>query len=99
MSSKPRISQGLGKIHEETQNRLPHFHPAPSTISTPNYKLAKRLLQSLTPLTANEYNVIDSFYGIKRLKSCFALLIVYLNREKCKLEECENMKLIVAYMC
>ena len=36
--------------------------PILSAIGTPTYKLAKFLLNFLTPSTANKYNVIDSFH-------------------------------------
>ena len=62
LGSRPGILCGSGKIHQETRNGLPPFHPVLSAIDTPTYKLAKFLLKFLTPSTANEYTVIDSFY-------------------------------------
>ena len=53
---------GLGKIHKETRNGIPSFCPILSAIDTPTYKLAKFLLKFLTPSTANEFTVIDSFH-------------------------------------
>ena len=61
VGSRPGILYGLGKIHEETRNGLPPFRPILSAIGTPTYKLANFLLKFLTPSTANEFTVIDSF--------------------------------------
>ena len=58
IGSRPGILYGSGKIHKETRNGLPPFRPILSAIDTPTYKLAK----FLTPSTANEYTVIDSFH-------------------------------------
>ena len=52
----------LGKIHKETRNEIPPFRPILSAICTPTYKLVKFLLKFLTPSTANEFTVIDSFH-------------------------------------
>ena len=38
------------------------FRPIFSAIGTPTNKVAKFLLKFLTPLTANEFTVIDSFH-------------------------------------
>ena len=62
IGSRPGILYGSGKIHKETRNALPPFRPILSAIDTPTYKLAKFLLKFLTPSTANEYTVIDSFH-------------------------------------
>ena len=62
VGSRPGILYGLGKIHKETGNGLPPFRPVPSTIGTPTDKLAKFLPKFLTPSTANEYTVINSFH-------------------------------------
>ena len=62
IGSRPGILYGSGKIHKETRNGLPPFRPILSAIDTPTYKLAKFLLKFLTPSTANEYTVIDSFH-------------------------------------
>ena len=62
MGSRPGILYGSDKIHNETRNRLPPFRPILSAIDTPTYKLAKFLLKFLTPSTANEHQVIDSFH-------------------------------------
>ena len=67
VGSRPGIIYGLGKIHKETRNGLPYFHPIPSTIGTPTNKLAKFLLKFLTPLTAHEYTVINSFHFAKEI--------------------------------
>ena len=60
--SRAGILYGLGQIHKETRNGIPPFHPMLSTIGTPTYKLAKFLLKLLTPSTANEFTIIDSFH-------------------------------------
>ena len=62
VGSRPGILYGLGKIHKETRNGIPPFCPILSAIGTPTYKLAKFLLKFLTPSTANEFTVIDSFH-------------------------------------
>ena len=58
---RPGVLYGSGKIHKETRNGLPPFHPIPSAIDMPTYKLAKTLLKLLIPST-NEYIVIDSIH-------------------------------------
>ena len=62
VGSRPGILYGLGKIHKETRNGIPPFRPILSAIGTPTYNLAKFLLKFLTPSTANEFTVIDSFH-------------------------------------
>ena len=62
VGSRPGILYRSGKIHKETRNGLPPFHPILSAIDTPTYKLAKFLLKFLTRSTANEYTVTDSFH-------------------------------------
>ena len=62
VGSRPGILYGLGKIHKETCNGLQFFHPILSAIGTPTYKLAKFLLKLLTPSTAIDYTVIDTFH-------------------------------------
>ena len=62
VGSRPGILYGSDKIHNETRNRLPPFRLILSAIDTPTYKLAKFLLKFLTPSTANEHQVIDSFH-------------------------------------
>ena len=59
---RPGILYGLGKIHQETCNGIPPFRPILSAIGTRTYNLAKFLLKFLTPSTANEFTVIDSFH-------------------------------------
>ena len=61
VGSRPGVLYGLGKVHKETKNGLPPFHPILSGIATPTYKLAKFLLPLLMPLTQNEYTITDSF--------------------------------------
>ena len=62
VGSRRDILYGLGKIHKETRNGIPPFRPILSAIGTPTYNLAKFLLKFLTPSTANEFTVIDSFH-------------------------------------
>ena len=50
VGSRPVILYGLGKVHKETKNGLPHFRP----ILSATYDLSKFLLPFLTPLTENE---------------------------------------------
>ena len=62
VGSRPDILYGLGKIHKETRNGMPPFRPILSAIGTPTYNLTQFLLKFLTPSTANEFTVIDSFH-------------------------------------
>ena len=62
VGSRPGILYGLGKIPRKTCNGLPSSYPILSVIGTPTNKLAKFLLKFLTPSTANEYTVINSFH-------------------------------------
>ena len=62
VGSRPGILYGSGKIHKETCKGLPPFRPILSAIDTPTYKLSKFLLKFLTPSTANQYTVVDSFH-------------------------------------
>ena len=62
VGSRTGILRGSSKTHKETRNGLPPSRPILSAIDTPTYKLAKFLLKFLTPSTANEYGVIDSFH-------------------------------------
>ena len=48
-------------------NGLPPFRPILSAIDTPTYKLAKFLLKFVTPSTANDYTVIDSFHFAEKI--------------------------------
>ena len=61
VDSRPGILYVLGKIDQETLNEITPFWPTLSATGTPTYKLAKFLLKFLTPSTANEFTVIDSF--------------------------------------
>ena len=61
VGSKPGVLYELGKVHKEINNGLPPFRPFWTAIGTPTCKKAKFLLPFLTPLTQNEYTVIDSF--------------------------------------
>ena len=62
VGSRPGILYRLGKIHKEFCNGPPPFCPIVSATGTPTFELAKFLLKFLTPSTANEYIVIDSFH-------------------------------------
>ena len=62
VGSRPRISYGSGKIHEENCNGLNLFCPIFSAIGGSAYKLAKFLLKFLTPSAVNKYTVIHSFH-------------------------------------
>ena len=53
---------GLGKVHKEANNGLPHFRLILSAIGAPTYKLGKFLIPFLTPLTQNEYTVTETFH-------------------------------------
>ena len=50
-----------GLRHERVENILPSFRSILSSIGTPNYKLAKFLVFSLSDVTQNEFTVEDSF--------------------------------------
>ena len=52
---------GNPKVHEPVIGNCPEFHSILSAIGIPTYKLAKFLLPTLSPLTANEFSVHDSF--------------------------------------
>ena len=54
-------------MHKEAKNELPPFRPILSAIGTPTYKLAKYLLPFSTPLTQNEYTVVDSFHFAEQI--------------------------------
>ena len=62
VGSRPGILHELSKIHKETRNRIQPFCLILLAIGTPTYKLAKFLRKILTPSTANEFTVIDSFH-------------------------------------
>ena len=49
VGSRSGILYGLGKVHKDTKNGLPPFHPILSSIGTPTYKLERFLLPFLTP--------------------------------------------------
>ena len=74
VSSRPGILYGLGKIHKETRNGIPPFRPILSAIVTPTYKLAKFLVKFLTPSTANEFTVTDSFHFAEEICQQVSLL-------------------------
>ena len=62
VGSRAGILYGLGKIQKKTRNGIPPFCSNLSATGTPTYKLAKFLLKFLTPSTANEFTVSDSFH-------------------------------------
>ena len=62
VGSRAGILYGLGKIQKKTRNGIPPFCSILSATGTPTYKLAKFLLKFLTPSTANEFTVSDSFH-------------------------------------
>ena len=62
VGARPSILYGLDTVHKETRNGIPPFCAILSAIGTPTYKLAKFLLKFLSPSTANEFTVIDSFH-------------------------------------
>ena len=64
---RPGILYGLGKNHKETCNGIPPFRPILSAVGTLTYKLATFLLKLLTPSTANEFNVTDSFHFVEEI--------------------------------
>ena len=73
VDSRPGILYVLGKIDQETLNEITPFWPTLSATGTPTYKLAKFLLKFLTPSTANEFTVIDSFQFAEEICQDFNL--------------------------
>ena len=65
--SKPGILYGLPKIHKSLVDNLPKFRPIVSMIGTPTYKLSKYLVPLITPITTNQYTVVDSFSFAKEV--------------------------------
>ena len=59
VGSRPGILYELGKIHKKTHNGITTFCPILSAIGTPTCKLAKFLLNFLTPSTTNEFTAIS----------------------------------------
>ena len=57
----------LCKIHKETLNGLPPFCSILSAIGTLTFKLAKTLLNFLTPSTVNKYTVFGPFHFAKEI--------------------------------
>ena len=57
----------LCKIHKETLNGLPPFCSILSAIGTITFKLAKTLLNFLTPSTVNKYTVFGPFHFAKEI--------------------------------
>ena len=52
---------GLQKIHKALVDGFPNNRPIISQIGSPIYKIAKYLLDFISPITENEYNLKDSF--------------------------------------
>ena len=53
---------GLCKVHTASVGNCPPFRPILSALNTTTYKLAKRLVPILKPLTTNEFSVKDFFH-------------------------------------
>ena len=51
----------LLKIHNGLVDGLPNYRPIISQIGSPTYKIAKYLLDFISPITKNEYTLKDSF--------------------------------------
>ena len=81
VGSRPGILYRLGKIHNETLDWIPPFWPTLSAIGTSTYKLAKILLKFLTPSTANEFTVIDSFQFAEEICQDFNLHMASLDAD------------------
>ena len=52
---------GLSKVHKDLIDGIPKMRPIISQINSPTYKIAKYLVQFITPFTTNQYTVKDSF--------------------------------------
>ena len=57
----PARLYGLPKIHKALVDGLPNYRPIISQIGSPTYKIAKYLLDFISPITKNEYTLKDSF--------------------------------------
>ena len=57
----PARLYGLPKIHIALVDGLPNYRPITSQIGSPTYKIAKCLLDFISPITRNEYTLKDSF--------------------------------------
>lgn len=59
--SRLGVLYGLCKVHKPAAGPCPPFRPILSAICTPQYNIAKYLVQLLAPWTSNEFSVKDSF--------------------------------------
>ena len=50
---------GLPKIHKALVDGIPNYRPIISQIGSPTYKIAKYLLDFISPITKNEYRLKD----------------------------------------
>ena len=57
----PARLYGLPKIHKALVDGFPNYRPIISQIGSPTYKIAKYLLDFISPITKNEYTLKDSF--------------------------------------
>ena len=57
----PARLYGLPKFHKALVGGLPNYRPSISQIGSPTYKIAKYLLDFISPITKNEYTLKDSF--------------------------------------
>ena len=67
--SRPGILHGMAKVHQPVINPCPSLRPISSAMNTPSYKLAKFLVQLLTPLTSNNFTIKDSFSFAEEVSS------------------------------
>ena len=57
----PARLYGFPKVHKALFNGLPNYRPIISQIGSPTYKIVKYLLDFISLITENEYNLKDSF--------------------------------------
>ena len=57
----PACLYGLPKIHKALVDGLPNYRPIKPQIGSPTCKIAKYLLDFISPITKNEYTLKDSF--------------------------------------
>ena len=60
IGTSPGILYDQPKVHKTVIKNIPQFRPILLAINTPVYKLAKFLVAILSPLTVNDYTVINS---------------------------------------
>ena len=61
-------AHGSAKVHKEFE-RIPPLRPIIDTIGSTHYGVGKFITTLLNPLTANEYNLKDSFEAAERIKT------------------------------